>query len=696
MKGLGSAARTDSRGCPDEPILVRRCPIPGGSTSRASPAPRDSARSRSSRCSPPQDGELESFFNVWVYDGLMVFAMRDSRLARVPRATRARSVDGHHGCAGLLDLRRALVRDLQAPDVPVDGGRGLHRVLRPAVRRGRAASPLSRAVHRRDALARRRDGGARGWQPWARPSWSSSSSRTRTGSTSTVVTNLAYPLGDVLLLSAVFGVFSLTRWRPGQRWLVLGLGILATSDGRRHLPLPVLERDVRRGHVGRHPLADGHAARGASAWLPDRTREGLEVEGRPLLAVPAVCALVATGILVYDHFMRVNVLAIVLASATLVLVIARLAITFRENRRLFELTRAEATTDASDGAREPPPAPRRPRPPACRRDRSPDAADALRPRRLQGLQRHVRAPAGDALLVRLGAKLAAVPSEDRSGLPARRRRVLPRRDRGGRRGRAAHRPCVRCALRAEARASRSEAPSAPSSCRTRRPTRARRCRRRTSASTLRSTPAAERASARWQRSLAALAIREPELEAQRADVGALAVGRRRDRSGFVATSSKSSSVRRSSTTSASSPFPTRSCTSPARSTSASGRSSASTRSSASGSFARTPALRSVAGIVRSSHENWDGTGYPGRSRGRGDPARSKDRPGLQRVRRDDLGSTLPPGAHRGRGTERADAPRGNRVRRRTSYASSSRASATSTRPSEPRSPARAYCGSGAP
>ena len=49
------------------------------------------------------------------------------------------------------------------------------------------------------------------------------------GSLSTVVTNLAYPLGDVLLLSAVFGVFSLTSWRPGTRWLMLGLGTLATA-----------------------------------------------------------------------------------------------------------------------------------------------------------------------------------------------------------------------------------------------------------------------------------------------------------------------------------------------------------------------------------------------------------------------------------------------------------------------------------
>jgi len=49
------------------------------------------------------------------------------------------------------------------------------------------------------------------------------------GSVSTVVTNLAYPLGDLLLLSAVFGVFSLMGWRPGRRWLLLGLGMLSTA-----------------------------------------------------------------------------------------------------------------------------------------------------------------------------------------------------------------------------------------------------------------------------------------------------------------------------------------------------------------------------------------------------------------------------------------------------------------------------------
>ena len=91
---------------------------------------------------------------------------------------------------------------------------------------------------------------------------------------------------------------------------------------------------------------------------------GSRSRGAPLLAVPATCALVATGILVYDHFHRVNLLALVLATATLLLVIVRLVVTFRENRRLFELTKHEATTDALTGLGEPAEAPRRPREPS--------------------------------------------------------------------------------------------------------------------------------------------------------------------------------------------------------------------------------------------------------------------------------------------------------------------------------------------
>ena len=47
------------------------------------------------------------------------------------------------------------------------------------------------------------------------------------------------------------------------------------------------------------------------------------------------------------------------------------------------------------------------------------------------------------------------------------------------------------------------------------------------------------------------------------------------------------------------------------------------------------ALRPVARLVRSTHERWDGTGYPDQLDGRRDPARRTDRGRLRRLRGDD-------------------------------------------------------------
>ena len=229
------------------------------------------------------------------------------------------------------------------------------------------------------------------------------------GSTSTVVTNLAYPLGDVLLLSAVFGVFSLTGGRPGRRWLLLGLGMLSTTLADAVYLFQSAEGTYVEGTWIDILWPTAMLLVAASAWMPDRTREGLQVEGRPLLAVPAFCALIATAILLYDHFSRVNVLAIGLAAATLVLVVVRLGVTFRENRRMLELTRAEATTDDLTGL-------------GNRRQLLVDLerrlqAETVPPTLLmlfdldgfKGYNDTFGHPAGDALLVRLGEKLATVP-----------------------------------------------------------------------------------------------------------------------------------------------------------------------------------------------------------------------------------------------------------------------------------------------
>src|SRR5215471_15800917 len=51
------------------------------------------------------------------------------------------------------------------------------------------------------------------------------------GSRLVVLTNMAYPVGDVLLLALLIFVFSVTRWRPGRAWALIAAGLLLNTIG---------------------------------------------------------------------------------------------------------------------------------------------------------------------------------------------------------------------------------------------------------------------------------------------------------------------------------------------------------------------------------------------------------------------------------------------------------------------------------
>ena len=46
-----------------------------------------------------------------------------------------------------------------------------------------------------------------------------------------MLTGLAYPVGDLLLLGMIIAIFGLSSWRPGRAWLVLGLGLALNAVG---------------------------------------------------------------------------------------------------------------------------------------------------------------------------------------------------------------------------------------------------------------------------------------------------------------------------------------------------------------------------------------------------------------------------------------------------------------------------------
>jgi two-component system, cell cycle response regulator len=232
--------------------------------------------------------------------------------------------------------------------------------------------------------------------------------RSTDGSTAVIVTNLAYPLGDILLLSGVIGVFVLIGWKPDRTWALIGAGLAATALADAIFLFQTATSSYTEGTIVDALWPASMLLLAAAAWQPERRTE-VVLEGRPLLATPLVCGLIGLSIFTYDHFHALNVLAASLAAATLIAVIVRTGMTFRENTRILGLMRAHAVTDSLTalGNR---------RSLVAELDRVLEAGHAAEPRLLvlydlDGFKFYNDTfghPAGDALLARLAAAFEEV------------------------------------------------------------------------------------------------------------------------------------------------------------------------------------------------------------------------------------------------------------------------------------------------
>jgi diguanylate cyclase (GGDEF)-like protein len=222
-----------------------------------------------------------------------------------------------------------------------------------------------------------------------------------------VLTALAYPIGDLLLLGIVVAIFGLSGWRPGRAWILLGIGLAlnAVGDG-----IYLVQTAAGTYHDGSLVDATWPASSllvGASAWTRMKVASANNQRSLRVVIVPVVCGLVAVVLLAYDHFSRLNGITVALAGITLMLVLVRTALVFTENQRVLARSRQEALTDPLTGL-------------SNRRSLMADLEDSLpraTPERrvalvlfdLDGFKEYNDAfghPAGDGLLVRLGERLA--------------------------------------------------------------------------------------------------------------------------------------------------------------------------------------------------------------------------------------------------------------------------------------------------
>jgi len=165
------------------------------------------------------------------------------------------------------------------------------------------------------------------------------------GDPAVVATNLAYPLGDVLLLSFLIAGFALAGVKVGRSWLLVGLGLLAWGVADPIYLYQEATSSYAGGYLDSLWLVGGIAIAAAALW---DTPPGPRHESHSML-FPAVFGAIAVGVLAWDHYERIGEVSVWLAVSTLAAVVIRLLISFRENRLLLAAVRRDAVTDALTG-----------------------------------------------------------------------------------------------------------------------------------------------------------------------------------------------------------------------------------------------------------------------------------------------------------------------------------------------------------
>jgi diguanylate cyclase (GGDEF)-like protein len=164
-----------------------------------------------------------------------------------------------------------------------------------------------------------------------------------------VATNLAYPLADLLLLGILVAILALSGWKLRGDWLLLALGfaVFTVADAI------YLVQAADGTYVANGPLdvgwPGGMAIIALAAWRPPLQRSVARLEGWGTFAVPVVAAITCLGLEFYDHYMRVTFIAHLLASLCLLSVVVRLGLSFAENSRMLRASRRDAITDALTG-----------------------------------------------------------------------------------------------------------------------------------------------------------------------------------------------------------------------------------------------------------------------------------------------------------------------------------------------------------
>jgi diguanylate cyclase len=170
------------------------------------------------------------------------------------------------------------------------------------------------------------------------------------GGTLALATNLAYPVGDLLLLALVVGSAAMLAGRSRAPWILLATGMAVNAAGDT---FNLFGSGIGASHLG--VVVDGVAWPCAillvsmAMWIPRGHANPLAVQKPTGFLLPGVAALSSFAILVFATFAHPGPIAVALASATLATVGIRLTLSVRSLRSLTQQRHHQSVTDHLTG-----------------------------------------------------------------------------------------------------------------------------------------------------------------------------------------------------------------------------------------------------------------------------------------------------------------------------------------------------------
>jgi two-component system cell cycle response regulator len=161
--------------------------------------------------------------------------------------------------------------------------------------------------------------------------------------------NLAYPVGDFALLVFVALAYSLAGWQPGRAWLLLGAGVTVSAVADIVFVYQAAKGTYVEGRVLDVMWPVAMALLASAAWVPQPRRRWDPVDAPHTIVLTLLAASGALALLVLAAFHRLTPAAVALAAAALVLASIRAALTYLENVRMLRRSSREALCDSLSG-----------------------------------------------------------------------------------------------------------------------------------------------------------------------------------------------------------------------------------------------------------------------------------------------------------------------------------------------------------